>query len=57
METCRVNCDNQPNGGEDSGDYAAGAIKMQRYNHGDWVVFCRYLDHGPNGKQPASVDK
>ena len=40
VETCRVNCDNQPNGGEDNGDYAAGAIKMQRYNHGGGM-FCR----------------
>ena len=48
METCRVNCDNQPNGGEDNRDYAAGAIKMQRCR--DTAMEAGYLDHGYNGR-------
>ena len=51
METCRVNCDNQPNGGEDNRDYAGWGNQDAEIQ--PWRRGILYLDHGSNGKQPG----
>ena len=51
VETCRVNCDNQPNGGEDNRDYAGWGNQDAEIQ--PWRRGILYLDHGSNGKQPG----